>query len=79
MVNGECSIVQTSSERRLRAVYPVRGSVWSLLFVEPHKRDRPKKLDAPAPATRREMIDCKADLILGEGASSQRSLGIYGL
>ena len=31
------------------------------------------------PATRREMIDCKAGLILGEGTSIQRSLGIYGL
>jgi hypothetical protein len=31
------------------------------------------------PATRYEMIECKAGLILGEGTSSQRPLGTYGL
>jgi hypothetical protein len=30
-------------------VYLVRGSVLSLSFVEPHKRERPKKPDEPAP------------------------------
>lgn len=31
------------------AVYLVRGSVWVLPFVEPVKRDRPKKPDGPDP------------------------------
>jgi hypothetical protein len=37
------------------AVYLVRGSVLSLSFVEPTKRDQMDQL----PATRREMFDCK--------------------
>jgi len=32
-----------------KAVYLVRGSVVSLSFVEPNKRDRPRKPDEPAP------------------------------
>jgi hypothetical protein len=48
MVNGEGEVkreVRGDSE----AVYLVRGSVLSLSFVEPNRRDRPKKPDAPAP------------------------------
>jgi hypothetical protein len=47
MLNGECSIVLTSSERRLRAVYLVRGSVLSLSFVEPNKPNEPNRPDEP--------------------------------
>jgi hypothetical protein len=41
--NGE------SEDGEFLAVYLVRGSVLSLSFVEPKKRDRPKKPDEPAP------------------------------
>jgi len=34
---------------RFMAVYLARGSVLSLSFVEPNKRERPKKPDEPAP------------------------------
>jgi len=49
MFNGECGIIRTSSEQRLRTVYLVRGAGWSPWFVEPHTRDRPKKPDEPDP------------------------------
>jgi len=41
--NGE------SEDGEFLAVYLVRGSVLSLSFVEPHKRDRPRKSDEPDP------------------------------
>jgi len=41
--NGE------SEDGEFLALYLVRGSVLSLSFVEPHKRDRPRKSDEPDP------------------------------
>ncbi len=38
------------------------GSVLSLSFIEPHKRDspnKPERPDEPDPAMQREMLDCK--------------------
>jgi hypothetical protein len=44
LVHRMC-VVRGNSE----AVYLVRGSALFLWFVEPHKRDRPKKPDEPDP------------------------------
>jgi hypothetical protein len=54
--NGE------SEDGEFLAVYLVRGSVLSLSFVEPHKRDRPRKSDEPDPRHAPGNVGCKADL-----------------
>ena len=48
--NGE------SEDGEFLAVYLVRGSVLSLSFVEPNKRDRPLDQMNQLPATRREIV-----------------------
>jgi len=49
--NGE------SEDGEFLAVYLVCGSVLSLSFVEPHKRDRPNRSQIhQIPATRREIV-----------------------
>ena len=78
--------VSTREENQGTAIQ--RQSIWcaslSCLFPslnkknETNQRNQTDQIDQ-IPAMRREMIECKADLILGEGTSSQRPRGIDGL
>ena len=58
------------------AVYLVGGSVLSLWFVEPNKRDRPKKPDGPAPRHAPRNGSCISSVVL---ISQYSCLGDYNL